>query len=99
MSNEFWVNAAAEYLRTQEPAEAILVSYVTDDVLQLVVTFPAKYSDETVGAWSLALAVDSVASLIEEKTGSPFASFVLAFTQAWAFRSAMKVKTRKGHLP
>lgn len=96
MSSDFWVSEQAEWLRNNAGEDAILVSYVSDTMLQVVVTFPAKYADESLGAWAFALAIDQAAVVIEEETGSPFRAFVLAFTAAWEMRKAMKTHHRKG---
>lgn len=96
MSNhEKWTGEAARFLRERSPVGEVIVEFVTDEVVQVTVTFDVTDRLVDGGAWLLVHAVGLVASRIEEETGNPYQSFVTLFEAAWHMFRARKTRDQK----
>lgn len=101
-----WVKVAqtSRFLRKAGNYADFQVEFVTDQLVQLVVTFNATDRRVDQGAWLLALAVDHLGLEIEAVTGNPFMSFSLVFDAARSMINARSPKKRRelaeyGRLP
>ncbi len=73
----------------------VQVEWVTDDIVQLIVNMDAAGPRIDSVCWTLALAIDEVAAVLDAEDGMTFMAFQQQFNSARKMIAARKLKDRK----